>query len=220
MRKSILKKHVQWAEKWINSRWPEMQRMTESDYEAILAQNDTTWPAYIGPAGQSIIFFKNSLIDGLIFAPTSGEFLELKWMPETYREFAESLDGFLKKNSLCIDDDGVVFNAKEMKHAICFVDSIEETEPTHPHPKKYKNLKYVVFSDDTKQPRHRINRHLSLQRKITNSGGLTCGYFTYQGFTNGTFSKDLFYPIKFGFSGYFFEDQYHIWDFNVEALPF
>lgn len=220
----IKKSHIQWVERWIEKNIPEMQRLESDDYAEIFPDQeiDQSLPAWMGPYGKgTIMFYKNHYIHSLIvdLDPDNNNPLIFDF-PEKESEFREIIDSHLKKNELCIDDDGVVFRVRPIRHARAIVQTKEETTMLIPHPKKYNGVEYFVFADGENAKQHTINRHLRNQKKITKDNNVVCGYFSYQKFPGGLFSKDLFYPIKFGFSGYYYENDYHIWDFQVITTPF
>jgi len=223
MKKTGTKKiYIKWVENWVKIHWPQMQRVSLEELAENNIQNPKTVISWTTASGSHITFYKNYKCDGLIFEPrpyvSEEGGLQIPSMPDSEKEFREMMDNYLKNEGLCIDDVGRLFQAKDMKWARALVNPKEEVLSPGKEPKKYTNVLYVVSSGDGVL--YQINNHLIAQKKLGRNETLKCGYFSWQKFTNGTYSKDLFYPIKHGFSGYFTDNDYHIWDFSVGSTPF
>jgi len=63
-----------------------------------------------------------------------------------------------------------------------------------------------------------LKKFLTSKKYITANGNVKRGYKVFQEFPKGLFDKDLFWPVKKGINGYFFNDDYRIDDFSVEVL--
>jgi hypothetical protein len=222
MNKQTKKIYIKWVENWIKIHWPQMQRVSLEELKENEIQDPETVVSWTTSSGAHITFYKDYKIDGLIFEPTPCDSeeggLQIPSMPDSEREFREIMDNYLKEEGLCIDDVGRVFRVKNMKWARALINPKEEILHPDQEPKKYTNVLYVVSSGDGTL--YQINNHLIAQKKISKNATLTCAYFLWQNFTNGTYSKDLFHPIKHGFSGYFTHNDYYIWDFSVASTPF